>query len=330
MPKRTKRIPDLTAPQFNILSVVERILKYVIGGIVGGIIGYGVIMHIMNDPNQEACVSVISLSILLGIAISIALERHRAVLSVRENTEVRNETVALITHEMRTGMTSTGWVIQSILNDYDTDLAQKDKDMLKGVLDAIHVTVSHAVNLLDVSLLDIGRLAISLEWVKLGTIEKMFQDVVNTFEIGAKQRRITFKHEITLDKEKEVEVDKIRLRIILENLLENALQYTLGETKEMSAKISNDENNLMITISDTGIGIPDTEKENIFREFYRAKNARKVLVSGSGIGLYTCAQYVEAHNGTIRFESEEDAGTTFYITIPLKTVANVDEFLDKI
>ncbi len=87
---------------------------------------------------------------------------------------------------------------------------------------------------------------------------------------------------------------------------------------------------MLISVSDTGIGIPESEQEKIFGEFYRASNARVKLSSGSGIGLYTCAQYVQAHRGTIRFESKENVGTTFFITIPLKTIADVNEFLNKI
>lgn len=82
-------------------------------------------------------------------------------------------------------------------------------------------------------------------------------------------------------------------------------------------------------VTDTGMGIPIEEQENIFSAFFRASNARRKQSTGSGIGLHMCYQYVKVHHGTIRFESTEGKGTTFYITIPLKTSADVKEFMEK-
>ena len=114
------------------------------------------------------------------------------------------------------------------------------------------------------------------------------------------------------------------------NLLENAIQYTINEKKLVEVNIDNTAKNLNIKVADTGIGIPKGEQKKIFDEFYRASNARVKLQTGSGIGLYACAQYVKAHKGTIKFDSKENEGTTFYITIPLKTEVNINEFMEKI
>ena len=106
------------------------------------------------------------------------------------------------------------------------------------------------------------------------------------------------------------------------------MQYARGG--EIKVDIENTDESMNIVVSDNGIGIPIEEQEKIFEEFYRASNARDKVSSGSGIGLYMCDQYVKAHHGTMRFESKENVGTTFYISIPLKTTANVNEFLNKI
>jgi K+-sensing histidine kinase KdpD len=82
----------------------------------------------------------------------------------KKEEELRNETVALITHEMRTALTSSGWTIESILKDYEDKIKDSDKKILSDLVKSNQTTVMHTVNLLDVSLSDIGKLAISLEW----------------------------------------------------------------------------------------------------------------------------------------------------------------------
>lgn len=309
---------------------LEKISIYALGcmgGVVAETIFVSKLLPFITDSEKTLIIAISALSGLLvaSIAIEMREEAER-----RKNNVIRDETVALMTHEMKTGLTSTGWAIEMILENYADKITQEDKKTLEGVVNSIHTTVMHSVNLLDISMLDIGKLKISLEKVSLDVVEKVFKDTVEKYRFGAEKVRIKLVSDITLDPEKQVEVDMLRLRIILENLLENALQYTTGDVKEIRVIIKNDTNTMRITVSDTGIGIPDEEKEKIFQKFFRASNARKKLSSGSGIGMYVCKQYVKAHRGAIEFKSKQNEGTTFNIAIPLKTVANVNEFLTKI
>lgn len=312
-------------------SIVEKILFYIIGGIVGVIISYLLMtFDIFSNETGVNYFLIFIILAILGVLTSGVLQKNSEIKELRKNNDIRNETVALITHEMQTGLTGTGWAVQMVLTKYPDKLEKGDKDMLDGVLKSIHTTITHSVNLLDISLIDIGKLSVSLEKSTLSKVRETFTGVLSRFSLGAKQHDISFTSDIKLDEERQVEFDNVRLRIILESLLENSIQYTVNEKKEMHISIYNDKNNLLIKVSDTGIGIPDSDKDSIFKEFYRANNARSVLSSGSGIGLYTTYQYVKAHKGKIWFESTEGIGTTFYVSIPLKTMADVNDFLDKI
>lgn len=310
-------------------QLIEKIIFSVLGGIIGFIVG----IFLLKLPFYMVGNSyfVILLTTIIGIFATISINEYRKEKQIKKEDEIRNETVALITHEMRTALTSTGWAIQSILKSYDNALKEGDKKMLEDLVKSIHITVMHTVNLLDVSLLDIGKLLISLESVRLEKIEELIKETVEKYKLGAEKNNVNIITEINLKKEMAVEVDTLRIRIILENLLENALQYIdTSDKKEIKTSVTNDDKNLNIVVSDSGIGIPKSEQSEIFNEFFRASNARKRLSSGSGIGLFLCEQYIKAHKGTIRFESEENKGTTFFITIPLKTNADVEEFLKKI
>lgn len=301
-------------------SVFEKIVFIVLGGMIGFVVS--ITLHVNFIDTVYLC----CIGILLAV---ILIFWRRYALSVKEE-KLRSETVALITHEMRTSLTSTSWAVSYILNNYESVISAEDKKSLTDIVDSIHTTVMHTVNLLDVSLLDIGKLSISLQWIELDKVEEMIKEIIRKYEIGAKKDGINLITQINLDNEKRVEVDNLRLRIIIENLLENALQYTTKGSGWIKVDVSNTPTDLNIVIADNGIGIPQSEQGEIFKEFYRASNARDKLSSGSGIGLHMCAQYVAAHHGKIRFESKEGIGTTFYISLPLKTSADTKEFLKQI
>ena len=114
------------------------------------------------------------------------------------------------------------------------------------------------------------------------------------------------------------EYDKEKIRVVLQNLIENSIKYsTTGDRVFVGLKKNGDE--VEISIKDTGIGIPATEQPKIFEKFYRATNAKEKEEIGSGLGLYTIKQIVEHHKGKIWFESEPEKGSTFYFTLPISS-----------
>lgn len=312
-------------------SITERVISYILGGLLGAAIGMILIrFEISTIVDHGFTQASIAVTTLLGLLLSVIVVEYRVAEVMKKNNEIRDETIALITHEMRTALTSTGWAIDMVLKKYATNLTQDDSEMLKDSVGTIHQTVMHSVNLLDISLLDIGKLSISLEWTTLDKVEHMYKEVFEKYTLGALKSGIKFIGSVNLDSNRKAEIDMMRLRIVLENLIENAIQYIGDGKREITVNISNDSKNMNMTVKDTGIGIPTKEKDKIFSEFYRASNARKALGSGSGIGLYTCCRYVKAHRGTLAFESKEGEGTTFYMTIPLNTTADVKGLVDKI
>lgn len=316
-------------------GIIEKTFYVIFGAVIGTVVGLVILSFNFNilENNEELCL-IILFSIIGVLVTTIIIYYNREKLS-DESNKIRNETIALMTHEMRTALTSTSWSVSMILKNYGSYITPTDTKMLEGIKKSIHTTVMHTVNLLDVSQLDIGKLSISLEWVTLLEVAEIMTETVEKYKIGAENMGITLVSNINLNRKEQVEVDIFRLRVMLENLLENAIQYSKSNIendfkKEIRVDINNTASSLNIIVKDNGIGIPKGEQVKIFGEFYRASNARKKLSSGSGIGLHMCAEYVKAHRGTIRFESSEDVGSTFFITIPLKTVADPKEFLEKI
>ena len=112
-----------------------------------------------------------------------------------------------------------------------------------------------------------------------------------------------------------IHADYEKIRVVVQNLVENAIKYS---KKESRVVISADKKDAVIEISvrDTGIGITKEEQANIFGKFFRAENAKKQDTVGSGLGLYTTKRIIEKHNGKIWFESVAGEGTTFNVQLP--------------
>ena len=118
----------------------------------------------------------------------------------------------------------------------------------------------------------------------------------------------------------ELQSDRGAVHNILQSLISNALSYT-HEGGAVTVSIEQQEDTVQIAVVDTGIGIPEDERETIFQKFSRAANAQNARPHGSGLGLYIAQEAVELLGGAIHLESEEGKGTTFFVTLPLVSKA---------
>ena len=140
------------------------------------------------------------------------------------------------------------------------------------------------------------------------------------FSNQAASQNIKLEIKSSADNLPQIDLDQNKMRMVFENLLDNALKYTLRDG-QVSVIIKDDRLNtadrkIEILVSDNGVGIPKTEQDKIFHKFFRASNARLQEPDGSGIGLFIAKDVVDNHGGTLWFESEENKGTTFHIALP--------------
>lgn len=115
----------------------------------------------------------------------------------------------------------------------------------------------------------------------------------------------------------DVDVDGEKIRVVLRNLLENAMKYSLSDSRAVDLSVVPDSGRVQIVVSDDGIGIPASEHPNLFEPFYRVDRSRSRKTGGYGLGLSICKRIAEAHGGTISVKSNRARGASFVLTLPM-------------
>jgi PAS domain S-box-containing protein len=238
-----------------------------------------------------------------------AENKAREIETLKKLDSLRRELLANISHELRTPLTSIkGYA--TMLIEYDMRLEVQEKlKYLKTIDKATDRLVELIDQLLDMSHLDSGMLKIEKQPVNIG---KLLQDVINDSQIRSPDH--IFKQELPVHVPR-LNVDARRIREILENLISNAVKYSKPNTEIIvAAKCDKDE--LVISITDHGIGIPKDELPQVFDKFFRSRKSHIETVKGVGLGLSICKGLVAAHGGRIWMESEEGKGSICSFTLP--------------
>jgi len=146
----------------------------------------------------------------------------------------------------------------------------------------------------------------------------MVEEAIILCKEKAEKRNITIEMNRPKQKLKKINIDVERMKIVFANLFNNAINYTPPGGK-IIVSLNQTKKEITFSIKDNGIGIPVNQYKRVFTKFFRATNAIRKETEGTGLGLYIAKNIVEAHKGKIWFESRENTGTTFYITLPINT-----------
>jgi len=229
----------------------------------------------------------------------------------KEVEKAKSEFISIAAHQLRTPLSAIKWTMQMLLDgDFGKLNEEQKKALTEGNL-ANDRMVALISDLLNVSRIEEGRFALKFVSVKLNSI---IEEVLANLKIKADKKGVSLIY--TRDDDlPEINIDSEKIYIVLENLIENAIKYTQsGGEVSIGARIVKD--SMEIKISDNGMGIPDSEKNNLFKRFFRGSNAKKKHTNGSGLGLYIAKNIIEKHNGRIWLESVLNEGTTFFIRLP--------------
>jgi signal transduction histidine kinase/PAS domain-containing protein len=280
------------------------------GGDTLGVLG--LFADAVEDP-EDAVVAFLS-----GIAahIGVFLERQRAEDLERQLVRSKDDYLALVGHELRTPLTSISAGIE-LLRDLPEAVRAREWPHLIEVVDRNAVALRRVVDdLLDLTALDAGQATIRQLPLDLA---ELVREAVDDIEPTTESAGLV----VAADLPRELEVfgDRVRLRQVVDNLLDNAVKFTPPEgrievrlVREGSGR---DGAVAELTVRDTGIGIPVEDREHVFVHLYRSPYARDRRIPGSGLGLVISRTIIERHHGTIALTDREDPGTTVVVRIPV-------------
>ncbi|EKF6109068.1 PAS domain-containing protein [Listeria monocytogenes] len=232
---------------------------------------------------------------------------------IRHLENVRSEFVTNVSHELKTPVTALKGFAETLLDGamYDEVLLKKFLTIIKEESDRLHRLI---MDILALSRFEQNPVAENVELVDVD--EVIEQSARTIFEMATEKNiRVTIPEKTSASVM--IETDRDKLQQIVINLLSNAINYTPVDGK-VEVKLIEQEAEVIIEVTDNGIGIPAKDIDRVFERFYRVDKARSRHSGGTGLGLSIVKHLVENCGGRIEVESQEEVGSTFRVTLPKK------------
>lgn len=252
-----------------------------------------------------------------------AIEVLHDITKEKQVDRAKTEFVALASHQLRGPLATVNWYGEALMSNEKINLTPQQKKYLDVIYNH-NQRMIHLVNaLLNVSRIELGTFMVTPEPTDIVAIAKTVVEGVMP-KVESKKIKLTTK----FDKIPKIEADPKLTWTILGTLLENAVKYTPNEgkviftvnKKDLGDKLGNKEikePSVAFVFEDTGCGIPRGQQDRIFTKFFRADNAMKTDPEGNGLGLYIVKTLLDNLGGQVWFDSVENKGTTFYLTLPI-------------
>ncbi len=239
--------------------------------------------------------------------LSAALEKEK------ELNDMKSRFVTMASHEFRTPLStilSSASLIGKYKSTEEEDKRHKHVDRIKSAVTNMTLILN---DFLSAGKLEEGKISVNLVSIDIPAyINESLNELSNFLKPG---QVVNYSHQ----GDKNFVCDKQFLKNMIINLVSNASKFS-SENKNIDITTINANDELQLIVKDSGMGIPADEQNDLFERFFRAKNA--LNIQGTGLGLSIVSKYVEVLKGTIKFESELNNGTTFYINLPLQNEDN--------
>lgn len=241
-----------------------------------------------------------------GIAIALVLDISERKILERQ----KDEFLGIASHELKTPVTSIKAYAQVLYKLFNRKGDIRSADMV-GKMDAqINKLTVLISDLLDVTKIQSGKLQFNFNYFD-------FNELV--LEVVEEVQRTTVKHKIRsqLTKSKTVYGDRERTGQVITNYLTNAIKYS-PDSESIIVKTTIENGNIILSVQDFGLGIPEANKDKVFERFYRVQGENKETYPGLGLGLYISREIIDRQKGRVWVESQEKKGATFYFSLPIQ------------
>ena len=280
-----------------------------------------------KPPNGLMAIAILATGTTLFIAVFMATtimehlrekeaELEKAWREVKHLEATKSRFLVLVSHEMRSPIVAIRSIIDAIRVAYKSSLGDKPAEMLERAGERADSLLALTKDLLTLARQE------SMEGKPMTTevvdMLELTRKNVELFRSEAEEKSITVLEDY-VNTPFGVRSDTESMNLVVSNLVSNAIRYTpTGGTVSISWECTG--SRAILKVADTGIGIPEKEMQHIFKEFFRADNAKKFTASGTGMGLAITKHIVERSGGTISVDSQESKGSAFTVTLPAVTL----------
>jgi len=237
----------------------------------------------------------------------------------REKTisAVKTEFIFIAAHQLRTPLSGVKWALKTLLAGDVGRITKMQRRYIERAYDSNERMIRLVADLLDVSRLEEGKFGYEFA---VTDFRAFAGSIAEEYRPRFEEKRIAF--EIHLPGTRmPVSFDPDRLALALRNVIENALGYT-EHGGRVSLNVTESPDGIAVEIADTGVGIPENQREKLFTKFFRGENVIRMQTEGTGLGLFIARNVITAHGGSIAVASEEGKGTTVTFRIPRKRSPN--------
>ncbi len=241
------------------------------------------------------------------------LELNRANDKLKDLDEAKSGFISVVAHQLRTPLSGVKWTLSMLIGGDMGELNNDQKTFLMKSYESNNRMINLVNDMLAADRVQSGKVRYEFRSI---SIINLIDNILFELNPAAQKKNISIEYKDRLDNIPNVLVDPDTIRAVMQNLLENAIKYTMDGGK-VSIGLVKQEEKLQVSVTDNGIGIPENQKKNIFSKFFRATNAVKLETDGSGLGLNIAQTIIEKNGGEMWFESQENKGTTFFFTIPI-------------
>jgi signal transduction histidine kinase len=261
----------------------------------------------------------------------LAHDFNKMTLRLNELDELKKDFVSHVSHELKAPLASMRETIQLMLEEIPGPLTEKQKRLLELSLQSGTRLTSMISNLLDISKNEAGVMEYEL---RIQDLVPLVRNAITELEVQAQERQVRI-NPVLPEKPLYVECDNDRFVQVMLNLIGNAVKFSqrhseiqvrVEKTQEMPEKTPERWRRLikgsgrsdyfgLITVADSGPGIPDSDKERVFEKFHQVKQGRKIAGQGVGLGLSICRTIVQAHRGAIWVEDNPGGGSRFMVLL---------------
>lgn len=234
---------------------------------------------------------------------------------------MKTEFVSLAAHQLRTPLSAIKWTLKMLLDGDLGEVTEEQKSFVTKTYKSNERMISLINDLLDITRIEEGRYVYK---PVLAELEPVIRLVINSSKDEAERKKIKLEFKKSEKKLPRVVMDVEKIKLVAQNFIDNAIKYTpAGGGVRVSLKCLKKE--IEFSVKDTGVGIPKDQQERVFIKFFRGANVVRMDTEGTGLGLFISKNIIEAHGGRAWFESEENKGSVFYFTLPIKE--EFEEFL---